>query len=161
MLSKCNFFYKFKSFFQFEINFSPFFQSHVKNSTQNQTINIILFFQANNDVFFSITVERSGKSLKSETEILSELPSDAADRTLEIAGMLYESAANFFQSHSLKVNAPEGGLSRALTEGKAIILRVTQCFRDQVVIDVTDETPTFLFFLRSSRRKRYFRSRIF
>ncbi|XP_058793749.1 uncharacterized protein LOC131665709 [Phymastichus coffea] len=64
-------------------------------------------------------IERSGKSLKSEKELLEQLPRDATDRTLDIATMLYESAISFLKSHSLKVDIPEGSMSRALTEGRA------------------------------------------
>ncbi|XP_011505148.1 PREDICTED: uncharacterized protein LOC105367971 [Ceratosolen solmsi marchali] len=69
-------------------------------------------------------LERSGKSLKPEKEVLSELPREAADRTLELATMLYESAVSFFKSHSLKVNIPEGSMSRALVEGRAKIKKM-------------------------------------
>ncbi|XP_066581963.1 uncharacterized protein [Prorops nasuta] len=70
-------------------------------------------------------MERSGKSLKTEVEIMNELPRDTSDRTIKLASMLYESAMSFFKSHSLKLSMPEeGSVSRALSEGRGKIKKV-------------------------------------
>lgn len=67
-----------------------------------------------------VAVERAGKSLeKSELETMSELPRDNADRAITLASMLYDSAVSFMKTHSLKLNMPEGSISRALIEGKS------------------------------------------
>ncbi|CAB0043816.1 unnamed protein product [Trichogramma brassicae] len=52
-------------------------------------------------------VERSGKALKSESEIMSELPADSTEKAMAVATMMYDNAANFLQSHSLKVDMSE------------------------------------------------------
>ncbi|XP_015114460.1 uncharacterized protein LOC107039393 [Diachasma alloeum] len=69
-------------------------------------------------------MERSGKSLKTEIEVLNELPRDASDRTMKLFSMLYDSAVSFLKSHSLKINMPEESVSRALTEGRGKIKKV-------------------------------------
>ncbi|XP_012287515.1 uncharacterized protein LOC105703597 [Orussus abietinus] len=69
-------------------------------------------------------LERNGKSLKTETEVMNELPRDASDRTLKLASMIYESALAFLKSHSLKLNVPEGSISRALVEGRGKIKKM-------------------------------------
>ncbi|XP_011314437.1 uncharacterized protein Osi14 [Fopius arisanus] len=69
-------------------------------------------------------MERSGKALKTETEILNELPRESSDRTMKIVSMIYESAVSFLKSHSLKINMPEESMSRALTEGRAKIKKL-------------------------------------
>ncbi|KZC11133.1 PREDICTED: uncharacterized protein LOC107189237 [Dufourea novaeangliae] len=64
-------------------------------------------------------MERSGKDLKTEMDIMNELPRDASDRAIKLATMLYESAMSFVKSHSLKLSMPEdGSISRALSEGR-------------------------------------------
>lgn len=69
--------------------------------------------------FIDIIVERTGKALKSEVEVLNELPRDASDRTLKLVTMLYESAAAFFKTHKLQMDALEdGSFARSLVEGK-------------------------------------------
>ncbi|KAL7296216.1 uncharacterized protein LOC106649211 [Trichogramma pretiosum] len=52
-------------------------------------------------------VERTGKALKSESEIMSELPADSTEKAMAVATMMYDNAANFLQSHSLKVDMSE------------------------------------------------------
>ncbi|CAB0043809.1 unnamed protein product [Trichogramma brassicae] len=52
-------------------------------------------------------VERTGKALKSESEIMSELPADTTGKAMAVATMMYDNAANFLQSHSLKVDMSE------------------------------------------------------
>ncbi|KAL7296225.1 hypothetical protein TKK_0010762 [Trichogramma kaykai] len=52
-------------------------------------------------------VERTGKALKSESEIMSELPADSTQKAMAVATMMYDNAAKFVQSHSLKVDMPE------------------------------------------------------
>ncbi|XP_001602919.1 uncharacterized protein LOC100118229 [Nasonia vitripennis] len=69
-------------------------------------------------------VERSGKSLKPETELMNELPRETADRTLQLINMVFESAVSFLKSHSLNINMPEGSVSRAMTEGRAKIKKL-------------------------------------
>ncbi|XP_063988822.1 uncharacterized protein LOC135168499 isoform X2 [Diachasmimorpha longicaudata] len=69
-------------------------------------------------------MERSGKALKTETEVLNELPRDSSDRTMKLLSMLYDSAVSFFKSHSLKINMPEESVSRALIEGRGKIKKV-------------------------------------
>ncbi|KAH0557713.1 uncharacterized protein LOC123271891 [Cotesia glomerata] len=66
-------------------------------------------------------LERSGKALESETDLMNALPRENADRALKLAAMIYDSAVSFFKSHSLKINVPEQSISRALTEGRAKI----------------------------------------
>lgn len=63
-------------------------------------------------------MERSGKDLKTEVDIMNELPADTSDRAVKLVSMLYESAMSFVKSHSLKLSMPEdGSISRALGEG--------------------------------------------
>ncbi|XP_043267225.1 uncharacterized protein [Venturia canescens] len=69
-------------------------------------------------------LERTAKSLETETEVLNGLPRDASDRTLELVTMLYQSAVSFLKSHSLKINVPEESFSRALVEGRGKIKKV-------------------------------------
>ncbi|KAK9298822.1 hypothetical protein QLX08_007966 [Tetragonisca angustula] len=65
-------------------------------------------------------IERSGKDLKTEVEMMNELPRDTSDRAIKLATMLFESAISFMKSHSLKLSMPEeGSISRALDEGRA------------------------------------------
>ncbi|CAK9795188.1 hypothetical protein ANTPLA_LOCUS272 [Anthophora plagiata] len=70
-------------------------------------------------------LERSGKDLKTETDLMNELPRDTSDRAIKLASMLYESAMSFLKSHSLKLSMPEeGSISRALNEGRAKIKKM-------------------------------------
>ncbi|XP_023313995.1 uncharacterized protein LOC111693506 [Trichogramma pretiosum] len=52
-------------------------------------------------------VERTGKALKSESEIMSELPADSTEKAMAVATMMYDNAVNFLQSHSLNVDMSE------------------------------------------------------
>ncbi|XP_033340380.1 DUF1676 domain-containing protein Osi14 [Megalopta genalis] len=64
-------------------------------------------------------MERNGKDLKTEMDIMNELPRDASDRAIKLVNMLYESAMSFVKSHSLKLSIPEdASISRALDEGR-------------------------------------------
>ncbi|XP_012255479.2 uncharacterized protein LOC105685702 [Athalia rosae] len=69
-------------------------------------------------------MERSGKVLETETELMNELPRDATDKTFKIVSMLYESTMSFLKSHSLKLSMPEGSISRALEEGRGKIKKM-------------------------------------
>ncbi|XP_060825741.1 uncharacterized protein LOC132912362 [Bombus pascuorum] len=70
-------------------------------------------------------MERSGKDLKTEVDIMNELPRDMSDRAIKLATMLLESALSFMKSHSLKLSMPEeGSISRALDEGRAKIKKI-------------------------------------
>ncbi|KOC70938.1 hypothetical protein WH47_04924 [Habropoda laboriosa] len=70
-------------------------------------------------------MERSGKDLKTEMDLMNELPRDTSDRAVKLASMLYESAMSFLKSHSLKLSMPEeGSISRALNEGRAKIKKM-------------------------------------
>ncbi|XP_034179321.2 DUF1676 domain-containing protein Osi14 [Osmia lignaria lignaria] len=70
-------------------------------------------------------LERNGKDLKTEVDIMNELPRDTSDRAIKLASMLYESAMSFLKSHSLKLSMPEeGSISRALNEGRAKIKKM-------------------------------------
>ncbi|XP_072749534.1 uncharacterized protein Osi14 [Anoplolepis gracilipes] len=72
-----------------------------------------------------VPMERTGRSSqKSESEILNELPRDMTDRTIKLFSMLYDSTVAFFKSHSLKLNMPEGSVSRSLGEGRAKIKKM-------------------------------------
>ncbi|XP_014221825.1 uncharacterized protein LOC106649070 [Trichogramma pretiosum] len=53
-------------------------------------------------------VERTGKALKSESEIMSELPADSTQKAMAVATMMYDNAAKLVESHSLKVDMSEG-----------------------------------------------------
>ncbi|KAK0164957.1 hypothetical protein PV328_003520 [Microctonus aethiopoides] len=64
-------------------------------------------------------MERSGKTLKTETDMLNELPREASDRIMKLISMIYESTVSFLKSHSLKINLPDQPLARALSEGRA------------------------------------------
>ncbi|XP_034949934.1 uncharacterized protein Osi14 [Chelonus insularis] len=63
-------------------------------------------------------LERSGKSMKSETEVMNELPKDSSERALTLGTMLYDSIISFLKSHSLKVHFPEETIARTITEGR-------------------------------------------
>ncbi|XP_014212873.1 uncharacterized protein LOC106642570 [Copidosoma floridanum] len=89
-------------------------------------------------------VERSGKALKSETEVLAELPRATADKTLELATMLFESAVSFFKSHSLKINMPEGSVSRSLMEGRAKMKKMFLPVVAAIGIKILALVPIFL-----------------
>lgn len=65
-----------------------------------------------------VPVERSGKALESETEVMNSLPREATDRIIKLANMLYDNTMSFLKSHSLKMSMPEGSVARALEEGK-------------------------------------------
>ncbi|KAL7296217.1 hypothetical protein TKK_0010754 [Trichogramma kaykai] len=52
-------------------------------------------------------VERTGKALKSESEIMSELPADSTEKAMAVASMIYDNAAKLVESHSLKVDMSE------------------------------------------------------
>lgn len=70
----------------------------------------------------SLPVERNGKDLKTEVDIMNELPRDASDRAIKLMGMMFDSVMSFVRSHSLKLSMPEeGSISRALDEGKLSI----------------------------------------
>ncbi|KAJ8684356.1 hypothetical protein QAD02_020148 [Eretmocerus hayati] len=69
-------------------------------------------------------MERDSRSLKSETELLKELPRGVSDKSQQIAEMFYEAAHSFLKSHSLKVELPEGSMSRALDEGRAKLKKI-------------------------------------
>ncbi|XP_076295421.1 DUF1676 domain-containing protein Osi14 [Lasioglossum baleicum] len=62
---------------------------------------------------------RSEKDLKTELDIMNELPRDASERAVELVNMLYKSTMSFIKSHSLKLSMPEdASISRALDEGR-------------------------------------------
>ncbi|CAB0043815.1 unnamed protein product [Trichogramma brassicae] len=65
-------------------------------------------------------VERAGKALKSESEIMSELPADSTQKAMAVATMMYENAANFLQSHSLKVDMSEARHLNVLDSNKKL-----------------------------------------
>ncbi|XP_076759074.1 DUF1676 domain-containing protein Osi14 [Xylocopa sonorina] len=70
-------------------------------------------------------MERNGKELKTDLDVMNELPREASDRTIKLAMMLYESAMYFLKTHSLKLSMPEeGSISRALDEGRAKIKKM-------------------------------------
>ncbi|OAD62713.1 hypothetical protein WN48_06912 [Eufriesea mexicana] len=70
-------------------------------------------------------MERSGKDLKTEVDIMNELPRDTSDRAIKLVNMLLDSALSFVKSHSLKLSMPEeGSISRALDEGRAKIKKM-------------------------------------
>ncbi|XP_043266011.1 uncharacterized protein LOC122405387 [Colletes gigas] len=70
-------------------------------------------------------MERSGKDLRAEMDIMNELPNDTSDRAMKLISMLYESAMSFMKSHSLKLSMPEdGSISRALSEGRGKIKKM-------------------------------------
>lgn len=75
-------------------------------------------FTFNKFILLCATVERSGKTLKTETDMLNELPREASDRIMKLISMIYESTVSFLKSHSLKINIPDQPLARALSEGK-------------------------------------------
>ncbi|PBC33588.1 hypothetical protein APICC_00758 [Apis cerana cerana] len=73
----------------------------------------------------SLPVERNGKDLKTEVDIMNELPRDASDRAIKLMGMMFDSVMSFVRSHSLKLSMPEeGSISRALDEGRAKIKKI-------------------------------------
>ena len=64
-------------------------------------------------------MERNGKDLRTEVDMMNELPRDASDRAIKLMGMMFDSAMSFVKSHSLKLSMPEeGSISRALDQGK-------------------------------------------
>nr|XP_003705498.2 PREDICTED: uncharacterized protein LOC100879932 [Megachile rotundata] len=70
-------------------------------------------------------MERTGKDLKTEVDLMNELPRDTSERAIKLVGMLFESAMSFLKSHSLKLSMPEeGSISRALDEGRAKIKKM-------------------------------------
>ncbi|XP_076241651.1 DUF1676 domain-containing protein Osi14 [Calliopsis andreniformis] len=70
-------------------------------------------------------MERSGKDLKTEVDIMNELPKDTSDRAIKLASMLYESAMSLMKSHSLKLSMPEeGSISRAFSEGRGKMKKI-------------------------------------
>ncbi|XP_076175209.1 DUF1676 domain-containing protein Osi14 [Ptiloglossa arizonensis] len=70
-------------------------------------------------------MERNGKDLQTELDIMNELPRDTSDRAVKLVSMLYESAMSFVKSHSLKLSMPEeGSISRALGEGRGKIKKM-------------------------------------
>ncbi|XP_043497057.1 uncharacterized protein LOC122520834 [Polistes fuscatus] len=69
-------------------------------------------------------MERSAKSLKTELDVMNELPKDTSERALKLFSMIYDSAVAFMKSHSLKLSIPEEFNSRALTEARGKIKKV-------------------------------------
>ncbi|KAG7190695.1 hypothetical protein KM043_006773 [Ampulex compressa] len=69
-------------------------------------------------------MERNGKSLKTEVEMMNELPRDTSDRAIKLVSMLYDSAMSFMKTHSLKLSMPEGSAARALVEGRGKIKKM-------------------------------------
>ncbi|XP_015173229.1 PREDICTED: uncharacterized protein LOC107064733 [Polistes dominula] len=69
-------------------------------------------------------MERSAKSLKTELDVMNELPKDSTERALKLVSMIYESAMSFMKSHSLKLSIPEEFNSRALSEARGKIKKV-------------------------------------
>ncbi|XP_015585294.1 uncharacterized protein LOC107263024 [Cephus cinctus] len=75
-------------------------------------------------------MERTAKAhspIKSEAELMNELPRDATDRTIKLASMLYESAVSFLKSHTLRISMPEGGqdsIARSFVEGRGKIKKM-------------------------------------
>ncbi|XP_078032807.1 DUF1676 domain-containing protein Osi14 [Augochlora pura] len=64
-------------------------------------------------------MERNGKDLKTEMDVMNELPRDVSDRAVKLVNMLYESAMSFVKSHSLKLSIPEdASISRTFDEGR-------------------------------------------
>lgn len=70
-------------------------------------------------------MERNGKDLRTEVDMMNELPRDASDRAIKLMGMMFDSAMSFVKSHSLKLSMPEeGSISRALDQGRAKIKKI-------------------------------------
>lgn len=63
---------------------------------------------------------RAGRAL-TETEVLSQLPADANERTNQLIDMAVECAADFLGTHNLEVKVPSETtqeIARALDEGR-------------------------------------------
>ncbi|XP_057340902.1 uncharacterized protein LOC130677976 [Microplitis mediator] len=69
-------------------------------------------------------LERTGKALETETDLINSLPRETSDRALKLVAMIYDSAVSFLKSHSLKINVPEESISRSLNEGRAKIKKM-------------------------------------
>nr|XP_046487912.1 uncharacterized protein LOC124221714 isoform X1 [Neodiprion pinetum] len=66
-----------------------------------------------------VSVERGGKMLETETELINELPREVVDKTFKLASMMFESVVSFLKSHSLKLSLPEGSIARTIEEARA------------------------------------------
>ncbi|XP_035729594.1 uncharacterized protein LOC118444922 [Vespa mandarinia] len=69
-------------------------------------------------------MERTAKNLKTELDVMNELPKDTSDRAFKLVSMLFDSAMSFMKSHSLKISMPEEFSSRALTEARGKIKKI-------------------------------------
>lgn len=65
--------------------------------------------------FVYLSVERSAKSLETETE--KELMDKLSDNPVNLASTVYDSVTALLNSHSLKVDLSEGSISRSFEEG--------------------------------------------
>ncbi|XP_015525065.1 uncharacterized protein LOC107228200 isoform X2 [Neodiprion lecontei] len=66
-----------------------------------------------------VPMERGGKVLETETELINELPREVVDKTFKLASMMFESVVSFLKSHSLKLSLPEGSIARTIEEARA------------------------------------------
>ncbi|XP_046748475.1 uncharacterized protein LOC124412546 isoform X2 [Diprion similis] len=66
-----------------------------------------------------VPMERGGKMLETETELMDNLPREVVDKTFKLASMMFESVVSFLKSHSLKLSLPEGSIARTLEEARA------------------------------------------
>ena len=83
-------------------------------------------------IAFSLSDGRSAKPLKSEAEIMREMPSGLAARALTVASSLLDSANEFIETHSLEIAPPkEGASSRTLSLGKFKFFKLLILFHHQ------------------------------
>ncbi|KYQ59802.1 hypothetical protein ALC60_01187 [Trachymyrmex zeteki] len=91
-------------------------------------------------------MERLSRNLEmNEKEIMNELPREITDRMIKLSIMLYDSVVSFMKSHSLKLDMPEGSVSRALTEGRAKIKKLVLPLIAAAGLKVFALAPLLLF----------------
>ncbi|KAL2746248.1 hypothetical protein V1477_004618 [Vespula maculifrons] len=89
-------------------------------------------------------MERSAKNLKTELDVMNELPKDTSDRALKLVSMLFDSAMSFMKSHSLKISMPEEFGSRALTEARGKIKKMILPLIAAIALKIFALAPIFL-----------------
>ena len=76
-------------------------------------------------IAFSLSVQHNAKPLKSEAEIMKEMPSGLAARALTVASSLVDNANDFLENHSLEIAPPkENATSRTLGSSKFKLFKI-------------------------------------
>lgn len=84
--------------------------------------------------------------MTSEVDLINSLPQDQMARTLQAISMIYESALNFFKSHTLKFEG-DSAVGRALNEGEFFDIKDIFDLLFKSLVHSENVIPSFIDYL--------------